>query len=81
LNFKFNKYIPGALIGFLTLLLATVLLGILTAVRVLLITVFLLIVAVAFFSAKLDETTAGFDSLTILVGFAVITAFSDASFI
>jgi len=60
--------------------LATVLLGILTAVRVLLITVFLLIVTVDFFSVKLDETTAGFDSLTIL-GFAVITAFSDASLI
>lgn len=65
----------------MALLLATVLLGILTAVRVLLITVFLLIVTVAFFSPKLDETATGFESLTILVGFAVIIAFSDASFI
>lgn len=67
--------------GFLTLLLATVLLGIFTAVRVLFTTVFLLIVTVAFFSPKLDGTVAGFDSLIILVGFAVIIAFSDASLI
>lgn len=66
--------------GFLTLLIA-VLLGLLIAVRVLL-TVFLLIAADGFFSTLLDKTLAGLgtDSLTT-VGFAVMIAFSEASFI
>lgn len=74
--------IPGALIGFLILLIAVALLGLLTAVLVLRTIVFLLIEAV-FFSTLLDETLADLDegSLTTAVGFAVITAFSDASLI
>jgi len=71
----------GALLGFLALLpVAAVLLEILTAVRVLLTIVFLFVADVALFSTLL----IGFcivDSFTTAVGFAIITAFSDASLI
>lgn len=79
--FIFNSInIPGALIGFLDLL-PTVLVGLLTAVRVLL-TMFLLIVAGVFLSTLLEETLAGFDTGSFTtMSFAVITAFSDASLI
>lgn len=80
--FIFNSInIPGALIGFLDLL-PTVLVGLLTAVRVLLTTVFLLIVADVFLSTLLEETLEGFDTGSFTtMSFAVITAFSDASLI
>lgn len=80
--FIFNSInVPGALIGFLDLL-PTVLVGLLTAVRVLLTTVFLLIVADVFLSTLLEETLAGFDTGSFTtMSFAVITAFSDASLI
>lgn len=66
----------------MTLLLTVVLLGILTAVRVLF-TVFLLITTVVFFSILLLITLVTLDegSFITVVGFAVITAFSAASLI
>jgi len=78
-----NNNIPGALVGFLILLPATILLGLLTAVRVLLTLVFLLIVAaVDFFSVLQDDTLEGLDvGSFITVAFAVTTALSDASLI